>query len=320
MRHGRVAWLNVANKYREWDMGEFSKRVGEVGEDIVVDILKLMGWEYVGRNIELPCCTNLHDKKTHGIDGLYLYESPLESNSVENVIISSKYSSNPYESVLSNFKKHFKDLANTIECYSKSLLKTEYNKTYKRSMRKNDTGVLFYFNNDDDPDNQEIISQISNSRIDKEIKFKIIHVIDNKRASFLFDALGYMQINHPGKVEFYYPSTSLNISSSDKKYRSSIMPVEFITAPIIPIVIDEKDNGLSLCLLTNDIISDESLKLLIDCAREISQDLTKNIMLIFPRYNILSHKEMIERAKLSLSIDEKQLNIEVKSFNSRYSG
>ncbi len=180
---------------------------------------------------------------------------------------------------------------------------------------------FFYFNNDDDSGNQEIISQISNSRIDKEIKFKIIHVIDNKRASFLFDALGYMQMNYPGVVEFYYPSTSLNISSSDKKYRSSIMPVEFITAPIIPIVIDEKSKGqLSLCLLTNDVISDESLKLLIDCAREISQDLTRNIILIFPRYNILNHKEMIERAKLSLLIDENQLNIEVKSFNASYSG
>ncbi|MFR9703356.1 hypothetical protein ACL00O_12770 [Aeromonas sanarellii] len=302
-------------------MGEFSKRVGDVGEDIVVDILGLMGWKNVGRNIQLPCCTISHEKRTHGIDALYLYESPLESNTVENVIISSKYSSNPYDAVVSTFKKHFKDIANTIECYSKSSLKAEYNKTYKRSMRKNDTGVLFYFNNDDDPNNQEVISQISNSRIDKELKYKTIHVIDNKRASFLFDALTHMRNNYPERVEFYYPSTSLNISSPDKKYRSSIMPVEFITAPIIPIVISEPDNKqLSLCLLTNDGISDESLKLLIDCAREMSHDLTRNIILIFPHYNILNHKEMIERAKLSLSADEKQLNIEVKSFNTSYSG
>jgi hypothetical protein len=303
-------------------MGEFSKRVGDVGEDIVVDILSLMGWKDVARNIQLPCCTKSHEKQTHGIDSLYLYTSPLESNSVENVVISSKYSSHPYKAVPSTFKDHFKDIANTIECYSKSSVKSEYNKSFGRSMRKNDIGVLFYFNNDTSPENQEIISQISNLRIDKDIKYKLIHVIDNKRASFLFNALTYMKRVYHDKVEFYYPSTSLNISSPDKKYRSSIMPVEFITAPIIPIVIDVSgdDEQLALCLLTNDNITEESLELLISCAREISQDLTKNIILIFPHYNILNHKELIERAKISLLSDGVRLNIDVKSFNTSYSG
>lgn len=62
-------------------------------------------------------------KETHGIDALFAYHSPLESKTIENVIVSSKYSSNPYSSVPSTFKAHFEDIALAIECYNKSTLK-----------------------------------------------------------------------------------------------------------------------------------------------------------------------------------------------------
>lgn len=300
-------------------MGEFSKMIGDIGEDIVVNILSLMGWHTINRNIELECCTKSHNVRTHGIDGLFLYESPLESNCVENIIISSKYSSNPYSRVASTFKNHFTDIAHTIECYSKSSIKREYNAAFGRSMRKNDTGVLFYFNNDITPENQDVISQISRLRIDNNLKFKVVHVIDNKKASFLFDALTHLKTKHKDKIYFYHPSTALNIASKDKKYYSSVMPVEFISSPIIPIIINyDDDQQPNLCLVTSESLNEESLELLINAARDISHDLTRNITLLFPSFNKITHKSLVDRANMARANDNKQLKITINTYNETY--
>jgi hypothetical protein len=300
-------------------MGEFSKMIGDIGEDIVAHILGLMGWTSINRNIPIDCCTVSHEAKTHGLDGLYLYESPLESNCVENVIISSKYSSRPYSSVPSTFKSHLTDLAHTIECYSKSPLKREYNAAFARSMRKNDTGVLFYFNNDTTPENQDVISKIYKSRIDNNLKFKVIHVIDNKKATFLFDSLTHLKMKHENKIFFYHPSTALNITSKDKKYYSQIMPVEFISSPIIPIIIPADANQQpTLCLVTSEALNDESLELLINVARDISHDLTRNITLLFPSFNQITHKPLVDRANMARTNDNIQLNITINTYNETY--
>ncbi len=300
-------------------MGEFSKMVGDIGEDIVIKILGLMGWTTINRNIQINCNTVSHKKQTHGIDGLFLYESPLETNCIENIIISSKYSSNPYSSVPSIFKSHLTDIAYTIECYSKSTTKREYNSAFGRSMRKNDTGVLFYFNNDTSPDNQDVISQISRLRIDSNLKFKVVHVIDNKKATFLFDSLSYLKAKHQDQMFFYHPTTALNVASRDKKYYSHIMPVEFISSPIIPIIIDTNDNQQpTLCLVTSEPLNEESLELLINAARDISNDLTKNITLLFPSFNKVTHKALVDRANMARANDNKPLTISINTYNETY--
>ncbi|EID1046559.1 hypothetical protein LA531_002765, partial [Salmonella enterica] len=160
-------------------MGEFSKLVGDVGENIVTNFLDLFGWENHVTNKYVKCHTQKHQKETHGIDALFAYHSPLESKTIENVIVSSKYSSNPYSSVPSTFKAHFEDIALAIECYNKSTLKKEINERLSTngSCRKVETGVLFYINNDETPEKQSIINQIKNTQSNSELKYRTIHVI-----------------------------------------------------------------------------------------------------------------------------------------------
>jgi hypothetical protein len=98
-------------------MGEFSKYVGEVGEGIVNDFLILFRWKNMCKNKELPCCTPAHNKKTHGIDSLFIYNSPLQKQSLVSVVVSTKYSSKPYDKVSTTFGSHFRDIAHTVECY-----------------------------------------------------------------------------------------------------------------------------------------------------------------------------------------------------------
>ncbi|HDH7484977.1 TPA: hypothetical protein PJG33_004226, partial [Escherichia coli] len=119
-------------------MGEFSKYVGEVGEEIVNDFLKLFGWKNLCSNKQLDCCVGEHAKKTHGIDALYVYNSMLQKQSLVSVVVSAKYSSVPYDKVKTTFRSHFKDLAHTIECYSKSQFKRTITRQFPGSSRKED--------------------------------------------------------------------------------------------------------------------------------------------------------------------------------------
>lgn len=305
-------------------MGEFSKLVGDKGEDIVSHFLNLFGWKNHATNKYVTCHTRKHKKETHGIDALFAYNSPLESKVIENILISSKYSSNPYKSIPSNFKSHFEDIAIAIECYSKSSLKKDINTQIATDNKLSgykyvDSGILFYINNDTNPNNQDILSKIKNSQINNDLKFRIIHVIDNKRASFLYDGITFINKKYGiENVNFYYPPTSLNLISPNKKYYGKILPVEYISSPILPFVI-ERNNNLQpiICLVSSEPFSADSLERLISCTRNLVSDISKELSFFFNDFNELSAKESIDRLKLVVGED---INFEVGSFHETFRG
>ncbi|WP_192830455.1 hypothetical protein [Klebsiella michiganensis] len=198
-------------------MGEFSKYVGEVGEEIVNDFLKLFGWKNLCSNKQLDCCVGEHAKKTHGIDALYVYNSMLQKQSLVSVVVSAKYSSVPYDKVKTTFRSHFRDLAHTIECYSKSQFKRTITKQFPGSSRKEDIGVLFYLNNDESDSNDNIKGEIINHRIDSTLKFNAIHLVDNARAKFLYNSISFIKKKH-GEISFFCLNTTLNVSSSTRHW------------------------------------------------------------------------------------------------------
>ncbi|MFE8114995.1 GapS4a family protein [Brenneria goodwinii] len=298
-------------------MGEFSKLVGDVGEGIVTHFLDLFGWENHATNKYVKCHTKKHQKESHGIDALFVYNSPLESKTVENVIISSKYSSNPYSSVPSTFKSHFEDIALAIECYNKSALKKEINERISigGACRKVETGVLFYINNDDNPKKQDIISQVKNAQNNSELKYRTIHVIDNKRASFLYESITFVRNkfqNDKDRVNFFYPPTSLNLTMMPKRYFGKIFPVEYISSPIIPFVIEgDNQEQPTICMVCSEQYSDELLEGLINCTRDLVADISKNLMFVFESYNKLNNKESLDAIRLAT---DKDISIEIESY------
>ena len=106
-------------------MGEFSKRIGEIGEEIVVEFLALIGWQKPVRNFDIPSIDpERHEKKTNGIDGYFHYKSPMIARTLENILISVKYSNDKYPNApIEKFKEHYKDLAMAIESFKKSDLR-----------------------------------------------------------------------------------------------------------------------------------------------------------------------------------------------------
>ncbi|MDM2875355.1 hypothetical protein [Citrobacter sp. Cpo040] len=305
-------------------MGEFSKLVGDYGEDIVSHFLNIFGWENHATNKYVDCRTRKHGKNTHGIDALFVYDSPLESKTIENVIVSSKYSSNPYAKVNSTFKAHFEDIATAIECYAKSQLKKDVNQQIISAGRyngynKNDTGVLFYINNDTNPEKQDVISLIKSSQISNDIKYRTIHVVDNKKAAFLFESIHYIK-NKFGedKVNFFYPPTSLNLTINTKRYFGKVFPVEYVSSPIIPFVITRGSQEQPIiCMVSSEPFSADSLEHLISCTRNLVSDISKNLLFVFNSYNKLNAKEDLDRIKMSLDRD---INIEIDSYNADFRG
>lgn len=304
-------------------MGEFSKFVGDYGEETVSNMLDLFGWTGHSSNISLPCSTKWHARNEHGIDMLFLYESPLESKTIENVIVSSKYSSNPYKNVKGTFKEHLKDIALTLECYSKSGLKKSSNDNISstHSLKKIDTGVLFYINNDENPDNQNILQLIENVVIDPALKFRTVHVIDNNRAKFLYSAIKHIK-NSYSESYFFYPPTSFNINGETKKYYGNILPVEYISSPIIPFYIDQgTDRETKICFACSFELTEESMETITSCIREIVADITKDLLLLFPNYNRIIHKDITEKLKMKIKQrDNVDVKIEVNSYIDTFRG
>ena len=99
-------------------MGEWSKKIGEYGEDVVERFLSVIGWDNPAKGIQIKCSKQNEEHKnkegkpvhTHGIDFLYSYISPLVDGQLNNIIISSKYKTEKYPNSPTNlFKDFFED-------------------------------------------------------------------------------------------------------------------------------------------------------------------------------------------------------------------
>ena len=154
-------------------MGEWSKKVGEYGEDVVEKFLSIVGWSNPSKGLTIHCSKNNGEHKnqnndsvrTHGIDFLYSYMNPLVDGQLKNVIISSKYSTSKYpDSPTQQLKWFMTDLINTMECFDDSDIKSEILETFSCSSI-DDVGVLFWLNGDNNS-NDDLISVVSSTRFD----------------------------------------------------------------------------------------------------------------------------------------------------------
>ncbi len=251
-------------------------------------------------NKEIVCHVEEHSAKTHGIDALFAYNSPLQKQTLISVVVSAKYSSNPYTNIRPTFKSHFKDIANAIDCYSKSHLKRNLTKEFDGSSRKTDVGVLFYINNIDDETKNNIKPVISTARLDGNLNFNTIHVVDNERADFLFSALGYIKKEY-ANAQFFCHGTTLNIGSS--KSHSKIMPVEYVTSPIIPLSV-ELDGRRRFIFLCDFNFSRESLQLILKLAKKLCADFSSHYEIYFKNYNNLTDTPVVDEVKMTLLHEE----------------
>jgi len=277
-------------------MSEKSKTIGEIGENIVGKFFLLLGWEGALSGQVLPCKKSSKHAKvsskrgkrnSHGIDYLYCYRSPLESSTVKNAVISVKHSGNPYENnPKATFKLHAKDLIETLECYKHSELKKQQQELLGRTTKSRDSGVLFWLSSSDDT-YDDVVSQVANSRFDTDCNFESFHVVDNHRIKFIYDTMAFLIKKYSAtRLNYYYPETSLSYVDKSISRFGKVCPLEFLTSPLIPLIIrakSEHDQDI-FCLSSIENFAQDSLRRLIQAAKEYTQDMSCQLLFLFPNY------------------------------------
>lgn len=304
-------------------MGEWSKKIGEYGENVIEDFLSIVGWNDLVKGIELHCINPVHlnqkgnSKQTHGIDYLYSYMNPLISGQLNNVIVSCKYKTEKYpNNPTSLFKNFMEDLITTMECFEGSEYMTSITSDYSCSVINN-VGVLFWLNNQGESDD-DLISKVSSSRIiDTEVN-RAVYIVDNKRVAFILEVMKYIKtLSDQYEYSFYYPITGQNINPLNRENVGKILPVEYLNTSIIPIKLVNKDNQKQTCLFlaTSDNFEEKDLLRLIGLSKDITGDLIGQVKIAFPDYNKLTHLELVNLVKQKFQSAEFTKIVEVINYN-----
>ncbi|WP_060490287.1 MULTISPECIES: hypothetical protein [unclassified Psychrobacter] len=307
--YARIVYIN--HEIEEIRMaGEQSKEIGEEGERIAKNFLKIIGWGNPNSNEQLACIHSKEHKrpeakngrKTHGIDLSYNYISPLESDTLQNIIISVKHTSKPYPNSPQNiFKEHFKDLAQTVECYRHSDVKQEHLGIHKRYRNIRDVGVLLWITSENS--DSEVTSKVENVILDKQLSFDTIYLVDNKRMNFIFDVLKFIGSSHSNSdINFYYPDTALNFDNSGERFGKKL-PVEYLNSPILPLLLKQgKDQVDIFCLATTANYDSVEFKQLLYIAKEYTNGLNCEFLFLFPDYIESEHSKSINSALRELDV------------------
>jgi hypothetical protein len=302
-------------------MGEWSRRVGEVGEEIVGEFLELIGWGSSQRNLTLPCIRNQRHmrqdrpRQTHGIDCLFSYESPLCARTLDHLVISVKYTSDPYPtSPNSKFKEHFADLAQTMECFKNSEIRQSTSRHFSGIDSAREIGVLFWLTNTSDID--DIISRVSGVRDIDNFSYKSIYVVDNKRISFIYDTIKYLSANRPNsEIEFFYPYTGRNNNPLIRELSGKVLPVEFVNSSVIPLKLNNRDkSNKTFVVSVLDNFHKDHLKRLMGLACEMTSDFATDTLILFPDFDRLLHENQVLEAKSSFRNSDFTASVSVLSY------
>jgi hypothetical protein len=300
-------------------MGEFSKRIGDIGEEIVVDFLALIGWHQPVRNFDIPSIDpEKHEKDSHGIDGYFHYKSPMISRTLENILFSVKYSKDKYPNApVEKFKSYYRDLGMAIESFKKSELRAKTVNNRSDFEMTFDRGVIFWLNNIDD-DSVDILEKLSKLEAPKDFNHDGIFLVDNKKIEFLFKAIEFAKRKYPEKeILFTYFSTGLNNDNEAPK-NGTIMPVQYLASNILPMRVQIESDKSTLILCSREKFEEEELIKLIGLAKNITANYQSNTIITFPDYNRLRHEQLVDNAKLIVEESSFTNTLVVENFNQNF--
>ena len=307
-------------------MGELSRKVGEKGEKIVEYFFnEILGHNTILDDETIECIKGEKHKakesakKTHGIDSLISYKSPLEDNVLEIGVVSVKYTSKEYpNSPKTEFKRYIKDLANTLECFKNSRLLSTTKKQYQNISRTDITGILVWASNKSE-NNENVISKLSNSILGSDLIFDKIIVIDNDRLNFFVDTiLNCKQKFGKENVKFVYHNTNLNINSLNSLSYGQILPINYIYSNLIPIRIVNKSE-IELLIYSKDNFNINHLHQLLNFAKSFDHlDSTNKVIMSFPEYDALENTSRIKSALMSYDKYELNKNLFITSHLSNF--
>ena len=302
-------------------MGEWSKSIGEKGEKVTSFIFEeILGVNSLVENISSDCQRGEKHKRkeaksnrtTHGIDGLYYYESPLEDELLDVAIISSKYCNGYPKYPKSDFKSHITDLAQALECFKLSKFNNDISQNYSSVSKTNYTGILVWLSNSDEAE-FELIPKVSNTIIDSNLDFEKIILLDNARINFLYESV-YKTQEKFAKTEYVYHNSSINQNSINSKAYGSIFPIEYLYSDIIILRVEES-NQIQFLIFINDNFNINNLKLILSFAKSFDYlNATDKTIINYIDYDELQHKSILKNVLSSYPNFKLGKNLELNKF------
>jgi hypothetical protein len=312
-------FINHTNELKNLHMGEFSKRIGEIGEEIVIDFLSLIGWTNPQRNFDIPSINpEKHEKNTHGIDAFFHYRSPMISNTLENIIISAKFSKDKYKNdPIKQFKDYYTDLAMAIESFKKSELRNATINKHSNLATTFDRGILFWLNNVEE-DRIDLSQKLLKIEIPKGYSHDSILLIDNGRLEFIYDAINFVKNKfHGSDVQFTYFNTGLNSDDQSSK-NGNILPFQYLGSNILPLRAQMINNEVTFVLCTKENFEENELIKLMGLAKNIGANLQTNTILAFPDYNRLQHEQIINNTKQIFEEASFTTRLTIENYNNNF--
>lgn len=296
-------------------MGEYSKRIGEVGENVVVDFLNLIGWKNPLRNDDIESIDTDFRKRTNGIDGYFHYINPMVSSTIENVIYSSKYSTDPYpiSQITTQFKDRYLELAKAIESFKKSELKQYTINLHQNIDTHFDRGILFWLNNSGTGEN-DLISRLSRIELNTGVNHDGIFLVDNKRIEFIYDSICFAQLKYRyHDIDFIYFNNGLN--NDDRNPRNGkIMPVQYINSSILPLRAS-KDNETTIIINSIENFDRHDLMKYMGIAKNIGCNSQGATVISFPNYSETEHLPTVNNIKQIFNDASFTSQLEVVNYN-----
>lgn len=285
--------------------GEDKKNSDDLGETYVSDFLNKIGWKSHLSGFSIDCKKEeKHDKSinkgTHGIDKFFINESHLDTGRLIHSVVSSKHEKNAYN--LSLFKKFFIDLSDTVECYESSEDYEKNREGYETYKPDQIVGILFWISSGSDR-NYSLIPQL-NYRLPSTLNYDRIQIMDNDRMEFIIKSIEAVDKKFPKYTrEFYYIDTPNNISK-DRIYSGKRLPLEMLNSDVLIFKI-QKDKEIILVLTTKDEFHPDELKRLLSLAHFTSNNLTNNVVLLFPSFEHEVHNNIIEVNRIKNLFNDK---------------
>lgn len=309
-------------------MGEASKRIGEYGEDLVEVFLAIIGWKNLQRGVDIPCVLNEkhlnvkgNPRQSHGIDFIYSYKNPLISGILNNVLISSKFTSEKYpNNPIPKFKEYFDDLAEGIECFTLSEKRKNITQGFSNYTKVCDIGLLFWLNNNPSSDD-DLISNIANARIKDNYNINSIYIIDNRRILFLLDLIKFIRAEYANyDFSFFYPNTGQNICPIERENTGHYLPIEYINSSLIPIKIQNKDNAKEIyfSLFCIDSFEKNDFLRIMGISKDLSTNMASKVIICFPDYNKLLHANDVAEVIHQFQDSDFSSTVSVKNFRNQF--
>ncbi|MFZ3591712.1 hypothetical protein ACOI1C_21465, partial [Bacillus sp. DJP31] len=175
-------------------------------------------------------------------------------------------------------------------------------------------GVIFWLSSKDDME-RDIVKEVYNFKNTEGLNFGPIYLVDNKRANFLIKSIKYTIANYGDVNFFYHPSGYNENSPYEIRNYGDKLPVQLINSSILPIRVEKMDSGPKLLLFVNESFSDNSFRRIIGLTSRITKGWTKQVVILFPDYLELEHKNIVQQVKRQFDHEDFVVTVTVRSFN-----